>query len=461
MKTILKHTAPVCILLLMLHTAVKCQGILIESGGNVVNTGAPFIVINNGGFTNNGIFTPATGTLSFAGTAATAASFINGSSTSSFYNLSLDKTVNGIQLNQHAAVSNMLSLLNGDSIFLNNYNIDLGSTGTISGESAARRITGTTGGYIQITQLLNAPAAVNPGNLGLLITSSSNMGSTVIRRGHLRQTNGSNYGIERYFDILPAVNTGLDATLRLYYQQGELAGITETDLMLFSSNDFGSTWQIRDYNTLDISQNFIEQNGFNELYRVTLASLYAPLPVTQLMLDAVASNGQNIINWKTTGENALLGFVVERCGTDMVFQPLETVPAKGNQLITSLYSYIDKNPLPGTSYYRLKLLEANSHHNYSKTVAVKQPAPSDPVKAFPNPAGRILHINCYSNSNTEATIRITGISGNTVWMQKNNIHKGFNEINCSIAHLPNGIYTLQVLLPGSNWQSSFIKTGTD
>lgn len=441
--------------------AVKCQGVFIETGGNMVISGAAHLVINDGGFKNNGTFTPATGTISFSGAAITPASFISGSSTTQFYNLSLNKTANGLQLNQHTAVSNTLHLISGDSIFLNAYNIDLGSNGIISGETDTRHITGAAGGYIQSTQVLNAPASVNPGNLGIQITSSSNLGSTVVRRGHIMQTNGTNNGIKRYFDIQPSSNSGLDATLRFYYFQTELAGIPETELMPFTSDNGGVSWQITDYSILDISQNFIEQNGFNELNRITLAGIYTALPVKEILLSAVASGNRNIVSWKTVDENGISSYTVERSNSGISFYPLYSVAAKGNTVGNSFYSFTDAAPLNGTGYYRIKVIDLNAHHSYSKTVAVNQAVPSDAVTIYPNPADRLLHINYFSDTAATVTIRITGITGNTVLLQKAAVQKGFNEINCPAAHLPNGMYTVQIVSAGCSWHSSFIKAGTN
>jgi hypothetical protein len=71
---------------------------------------------------------------------------------------------------------------------LNNNNIDLGTTGTLIGESETSRIIGSNGGFIQVMNTLNAPSSVNPGNLGAIITPGKNMGTTIIRRGYVSQS---------------------------------------------------------------------------------------------------------------------------------------------------------------------------------------------------------------------------------------------------------------------------------
>lgn len=452
----LKYKAVLCAPLLLCSVILQAQGIHIEAGASLVTGGNAFLVINDAGITNNGTMDAGTGTVVFKGSAATSGSFIAGNSIN-FYNLTLDKTVNGIRLNQHIAVANTLSLVSGDSIFLNNYNIDLGSAGTVSGETNSRRITGPGGGYVQSTQLMNAPSAVNAGNLGLLITSSSNLGSTVVRRGHSRQSNGTNWGIGRYYDVVPANNSGLNATLRFYYQDNELAGITEEDLIPFTSADLGVTWNINDYNILDVAQNFIEQNGYDALNRITLASLLSPLPVKQLLFNAHANDQQNILSWTTLQEYDLGYFEIERSADNRLFNKLHTTPAKGNTLNSTQYNFTDAAPLPGINYYRLKLVDINGKFTYSQIIAVKQQPGIQSITAYPNPAAAMLYLSYSCLFNEAYLLRITDFSGKVVIEQNVVMQKGVNKINIPVSNLPAGIYSLQLSSKTNSSSTTFIK----
>lgn len=431
------------LLLFLLPVKAFTQDISISTGANITVSGNAFLVVNNCGFTNNGSFIAGAGTVQFKGSNPTAASFIGGSSITSFYNLDLNKSANGIQLNQQTAVSNLLRLLNGDSVFLNTYNISLGSTGMIAGENATRKITGMTGGYVEGIYTLNAPASVTPGNLGIMITSASNLGSTLIRRGHIPQTNGFNYGIARYYDIVPSNNTGLNATIRFFYNQSELIGLDETTLIPFSSADSGTTWHINGYTILDVMQNFIEQNAYDSLNRITLASISSPLPVNLLMLSAQADAGQNLIHWSTDHETNMRLFEIERSGSELNFVKIGTVPAKGNTVNISQYTCIDDNPLQGTNYYRLKIIEQNGSFSYSKTVAVKQ-AVAASAGAFPNPAQSILNIEYYAPEHTTAAIKMADMSGTVIWESKVTLNKGVNTISRNIAAFPAGMYIIEI-----------------
>ena len=189
-----------------------------------------------------GTFTPASNTVTFDGSANQS---IAGSSTTTFYNLTNSNTSTGITLNKNIVVTNTLAMSGAAAdIDLNGNNIDLSSTGTISGESNSDRIYGTSG-IITTTRDIGTQTTLNVGGMGATITSATNMGNTTIYRSHVPQTGLGNTGIERFYSISPTTNTGIDATLTINYFDDEIAGNTESDLVIYRSTDGGTTWTSR------------------------------------------------------------------------------------------------------------------------------------------------------------------------------------------------------------------------
>ncbi len=258
-------------------------GIIVEAGANIVCTGSPSIVIPDGKWDNSGTFTSANSLVRMVGTASTLNTTIGGSAVTTFYDFEQQKTANDILLNQNMGVTHNFTM-NGGLFQLNNFIVTLGSaSGQIVNESELNRITGTTGGEVWKTMILNAPVSVNPGNMGAEITSAANLGNTVIHRGHVQQNDG-NFGlsIERYYDIFPTTNSGLAATLRQYYFDAELAGRTEIELEHFNSTDNGLTWYGRGMNVRNTMSNYVDNAVYDDfLTRWTLASgINEGLPVT-------------------------------------------------------------------------------------------------------------------------------------------------------------------------------------
>lgn len=251
----------------------SAQGSLQTTPGAAIKTADnAFIVLDNMHLVNNGTFVQATGdgTTIFTGNADVA---ISGSSITIFDKLTLAKTTNfKVTLQQTVNVVGLVDFTTG-LLDLNNSMLNLGTTGTLNGESEVSRIFTFGNGYIQVINSLNAPVSANPGNLGAIITSSKNLGSVTIRRGHLEQANvsGTTPGILRYYDILPANDNGLKATLRFKYLDIELNDLDESTLRLWKQGKKG--WSNEGFTSRSTADNYVEKTNIATLSRWTLSGI--------------------------------------------------------------------------------------------------------------------------------------------------------------------------------------------
>lgn len=252
--------------------ALSAQGLQLSPGVFFVSTGAPHVVLNNTGIVNNGVFIPAAGTLVFTGDDSAAISSIGGNRAISLYNVVIAMTSPGLRLDNDVALDHTVTLDSGN-LELNGHLLDLGSAGSILGERNGACITGITGGLIRRSAELNAPQDVNPGNIGVGITSPADLGLVTITRGHVAQpVNGGGSSIQRYFEIAPAVNNGLQATVRFYYLDGELAGNSKSRLTLYSASGGGTGWQAVGASGNSTDSNWVLQTHLDQLQRFTLAT---------------------------------------------------------------------------------------------------------------------------------------------------------------------------------------------
>jgi hypothetical protein len=427
-------------------------GIKIESGAYLVSNSTANIVVNNAGITNDGVFTAASGTVIFTGNTATANSFIAGSASTNFYDLVLNKSSNGLLLNRSIGVSNGLTFTSGDSIYLNNFNIDLGTTGSVSSEANASRITGLNGGYIQSTQTLNAPSAVNPGNLGIEITSLANLGSTVIRRGHMV------YGasISRNFQIIPTNNSGLNATITFHYLDNESGALNESLLQMYTSPDAGVSWGTVASDPANTVANTVTASGLDQLNMYTLAETGAVLPVHLLSFNAALVNKQSLLNWSSDNELNLDRYEIERSTDGVHFTLLASVAGKGGSN-TQYYTYTDVNAVNGINYYRLKVVDANGKFVYSNVVLVRVNAAGDLyLNVYPNPAQHEVKLVFAAEKNEPYKIEVFNASGYRVDAKYVSAVNGINNVLLNIQTLPAGVYSVR--LTGSSSKSiQFIK----
>lgn len=255
-------------LLLLLLCGALCAGaqqVRVSQGLHVVASGSPQLVFHNLGFSNNGYFKAANSTVIFTDSTSALPVSIAGSSKTSFHQLAIHQDV---QLGHDIQVTGNL-YLNKGNLQLDRYMLDLGSSGNITGESNESRIMGKPGGTVTRTAVLQSPNGVNPGNIGVSITSTANLGTTLITRGHESplQTTGAT-ATARYFDIAPAFNQNLDATLQFHYLDAELSG-NEAELTLFSSEGYG--WKVSGKDNSNTSYNWLTKNRLGQLHRYTLA----------------------------------------------------------------------------------------------------------------------------------------------------------------------------------------------
>ncbi|MEM9928835.1 MAG: T9SS type A sorting domain-containing protein [Bacteroidota bacterium] len=175
-------------------------------------------------------------------------------------------------------------------LYLNqNRSLALGSSGELVNEQESSRATGP--GSLTASADLNAPSVANPGKLGLLISSSQNLGSTTITRTHTL-TGPQDNGIFRSFAVSPTNNQNLDASLRLNYFDAELNGLTESSLAPFTSED-GNSWQQQSATNQSEADNFVEYGGLASLNLTTLSEGQS-LPVADAGSDTQVCAGESV-----------------------------------------------------------------------------------------------------------------------------------------------------------------------
>jgi hypothetical protein len=248
----------------------QAQGIRLTSGIQWVVQGSPSIVLNNASLINDGSFAADSSSVTFTGDMTNTGAFIGGANPVFFYNLRIGNSANDLQLNNNAFVTGRITFDNGN-LQLNSYKLDLGNTGSIEGERNEARIISSQGGTICVTAQLNKPRAVNPGNIGVEVTSEADMGITVITRGNTPLINSDGQtGIQRWFDIAPETYTTASASLRFFYFDGELTGNDKYSLVVFSSKEGDNRWSPGGRDASDPISNWILKSNLDPFRRFTL-----------------------------------------------------------------------------------------------------------------------------------------------------------------------------------------------
>ncbi len=184
----------------------------------------------------------------------------------------------GIILDRNLTVNENIQTLIGD-LDLNGNTITLGSNAALS-ETSGNTVGGTSG-KLTITQDVGVPAELNVGGLGAVLTSANILGNTTVERTHASGTGQGNEGVKRVFNIMPTNNSGLNATLRFYYDESELNSIPENELVFYKSPDGSNNSWFSMGGTVNTSENYVEVSGLNDFSYWTLAGINSPLPVKE------------------------------------------------------------------------------------------------------------------------------------------------------------------------------------
>ncbi|MBI1226479.1 MAG: T9SS type A sorting domain-containing protein [Bacteroidetes bacterium] len=176
---------------------------------------------------------------------------------------------------------------------------------------------------------------------------------------------------------------------------------------------------------------------------VTQSVLSASFVVEAIMpveiMDFVLKNTQHSIelNWQTASELNNSHFEIERSADSGKWETLGENEGHGTTLTQHSYSFIDKWPLTGLNYYRLKQVDFNGNFEYSKVISVNLVSNGGKGSISPNPASEAISINLPNNSETyQATVY--DLSGKA-WQNSN-----LPNNQLIISELPNGIYFLKI-----------------
>ena len=340
-----------------------------------------------------------------------------------------------------SVVSNVT--FNGGLLNLNNNIFDLSSTGSFINESELSRAFTTGTGYIQATGILNNPSAANLGNLGAVITSNTNLGNTIIKRGHKVQTgiSGSNNSIMRYYDIIPAINMALKATLRFHYFDAELNSLPEASLYQWKSVNLVN-WDLMGADSRNLIANYTERKTYGRFDRITLATATAPgitCPANQIV-SANMNGCKASVSFAATATGIPTPSIIYKIGNTVISSP--HVFSKGTTTVTATAS---NGILPDANCTFTVTVVCG---NVTSPVAMVTKPQEEivmhglSVSAGPNPSAHFFILNIKSSDQSPVTIRITDISGRVISIQPNVASN--STLNVGHTYRP-GVYFVQAM----------------
>jgi hypothetical protein len=147
----------------------------------------------------------------------------------------------------------------------------------------------------------------------------------------------------------------------------------------------------------------------------TLSDGSTPLPVDILSFMAFNKNNSVLLTWQTINEANNDYFILERSIDLSEFTKIGTIEGNGNSKTKQHYEFTDKNPIPGSSHYRLKQVDYDGSEHISGYVAIQRDGVPQ-VQFYPNPfTGNELNILLPSGiADAEPDIHLFDIYGHEI-----------------------------------------------
>jgi hypothetical protein len=197
-------------------------------------------------------------------------------------------------------------------------------------------------------------------------------------------------------------------------------------------------------------------NSFRKTSRFSTCQTCS-LPITLLYFNGKRNNFDVLLNWATAMELNNKEFTIERSENGSSFYPVGTVAGAGNSSSVIAYEFIDKQPLPGVSYYRLKQEDIDGTLSYSKILAVYEKTQSG-LTLFPNPAqSDVSLIVSQADVQGPASVRIYNVLGQEVLTVLTSSEALQTGISLDLSSLPQGTYTVKLITPAQEWVEQLIK----
>lgn len=361
-----------------------------------------------------------------------------------------------------ATISGLLTLTSSN-LSLDNYDLTITSTGSITGGKASSYIvtngTGTlkqqgigSGGRTGAVRYpIGSPSSYTP----LLVTNAgtsdefavaviNNIYNTYNSSDAPTGTAQISNNVNKTWMVSESVPGGSNVTLTFQWNQAdELSGFSRT--ICFPAHYIGTYWSKAATRAATGSNPYITtMTGISSFSPFGIGSGNTVLPLILTAFTGKESTAGTALQWTTARKVNTAGFDIERATNKIHFVTLGSVAAN----TSGVYSYTDKSIPTRESYmYRLRMRDKDGEYTYSASITVTSSAKKTSGYAiYPNPAtGSYLYVQPIGSNTMAITVAIVDLSGKTWYehrLSADNMTNGRFEI--PLKYLPAGSYLLRI-----------------
>lgn len=181
---------------------------------------------------------------------------------------------------------------------------------------------------------------------------------------------------------------------------------------------------------------------FSSVWQVNAEVVYsAPLQAKELGMG-------NLLNWKTSLEEDVQHYDVEKSVDGVGFESIGTVESTTDDGDEKAYRFFDTQLGTQKSYYRLKVVEEDGTSSYSQTILVN--------KQKPNQFAVVAYSSVMANTQFDLTLdavtegqleyALVSYKGELISEEFQYVYPGLNDVHVSLQDLPEGAYKVKLKL---------------
>ncbi|MCF8307277.1 MAG: T9SS type A sorting domain-containing protein, partial [Ignavibacteriales bacterium] len=159
---------------------------------------------------------------------------------------------------------------------------------------------------------------------------------------------------------------------------------------------------------------------------------------------AAAVSGETVeLQWETATETNNQGFQIERSLSGAEgWSVIGYVEGKGTTTEISKYQFVDRTPVSGTSYYRLRQIDFGGAFEYSSAVEVEfVPTQYSLGQNYPNPFNPTTKIKFAVPVDAKVVVKVYNTIGQEVAEAVNgSFSAGLYEVSFNASDLTSGVY---------------------
>lgn len=194
---------------------------------------------------------------------------------------------------------------------------------------------------------------------------------------------------------------------------------------------------------------------FNDLWQYTLSG--SALPVQFTSFTAQKQKQQVLLNWTTAQEHNSHYFIVERSSGDVIFESIGQVAAMVTASYATSYSFIDKTPLAGDNFYRIRQVDPDGKSLYSGIVKIVMKEDATRFAVVQNPLLSTLQLSVQLPAAQKLVWQVRDINGRLLIMQEHRGHQGSSVYSVAVDHLSKGTYFVTLQTGNFSSTKTFIK----